>query len=133
MKKLTELNPQWIGYQRTPEHGEGLSLECPSCGPTHTLAAYFSNPIDDGAPAPGVSNWKRTDSTFENITVEPSMHYPCFHGWIEDGLVFHQAESPIVVMMQTPEGIRPVALSPKQAREVCTAVLAKVAEMTAHL
>lgn len=129
-KLLIELNPRWIGSYRTPEHGEGFAFDCPNCGPNHTLAAYFKNPLDGGVATPGSGQWQRTGSNFDEITVEPSMEYPCFHGWVENGIVFQQTESPLVVPVETPQGLKLVALSPNQARNVCHQVLKTVEQLT---
>jgi hypothetical protein len=131
-KLLLDLGPQWIGVIRTPEHGEGIALACPKCGPEHTLAAYFSNPLDGGVAAPSSSHWKRTGETFDDLTIEPSIQYPhCgFHGWIENGLVFDYTESPMTLPVQMGTDIGLVALSPKQTRDICTKMLATVEALT---
>jgi hypothetical protein len=129
MKKLRDLNPEWVGQLR-PNSGEGISLDCPVCGPTHRLVAYFSNPLDGKEPAPWGEKWKRTGSAFDVLLVEPSLDYEqCFHGWIEYGLVFQQSESPLVVPMQTDKGFKLVALSPNQALTLCGQVIQKVNDM----
>jgi hypothetical protein len=130
---LTDLNPQWIGYTRAPEHGEGISLTCPVCGPEHTLAAYFSNPLDGGPAAPSTALWKRTGEEFDGLTLEPSIQYShCgFHGWIEDGLVFTYEESPMTLPIQQAQNeIGLIALSPRQTREICTKILVTVEALT---
>jgi hypothetical protein len=129
-KILTQLTPQWIGVHRTPDHGEGVAFECPKCGPKHLIAAYFTNPLDGGPAVPESSKWSRSGSTFEDLTIEPSIQYPCFHGWVENGLVFDYSESPLTLPVQMGEGIGLAALSPNQARQVCSQVLAQVEEMT---
>lgn len=121
MKALTAFNPKWEGLTRTPEHGEGLTFDCPVCGPKHRLCAYFSNPLD-GKPAVAWQSpsWKRDGNDFSTLTLSPSIQYPCFHGWIEEGQVIDISESTMVVNMQRPDGsFGPVALSPKQVRDLC--------------
>ncbi|HEV7520135.1 MAG TPA: hypothetical protein VGP89_03485 [Candidatus Angelobacter sp.] len=129
-KLLLDLGPQWIGVTRTPEHGEGVALACPVCGPDHTLAVYFSNPLDGGAAAPASHQWTRSGTTFDELTVEPSIQYPCFHGWIENGLVFDYSESPMTLPVKVEDGIGLIALSPKQTRDICTKMLATVEALT---
>ena len=118
MKALTEFNPEWAGLLRTPEHGEGITLDCPVCGPRHRLCAYFSNPLDGQPPAAWQKpTWERYGNDFLTLTVSPSIQYPCFHGWIEDGQVIDVSESPLVVNMLRQDGsIGPVALSPRQVK-----------------
>jgi hypothetical protein len=118
MIPLINLNPKWIGLLR-PNSGEGLTLDCPKCGSTHRLAVYFSNPVDD-QPAALWQNptWKRTGNSFEAITIEPSIQYPCFHGWIEDGQVIDIGESPANAIAIINGEQRLVALSPKQYKEL---------------
>jgi hypothetical protein len=129
-KLLKKLNPKWAGITRAPEHGEGLALDCPSCGPSHQLAVYFKNPLDGGASFPGVSNWVRYGSSLEDLTVEPSLEYECFHGWIENGLVFYLSESPLIVPMNLDGKVKLVSLSPAQARSLCEETLARIKEIT---
>jgi hypothetical protein len=113
VKSLADLHPRWIGQLR-PESGEGISLDCPVCGPHHQLAAYFENPVDGIAPAPWGDKWKRTGESFHDLTVEPSINYPCFHGWIENGNVIDISESPAAVVMIVNGKQELVALSPLQ-------------------
>jgi hypothetical protein len=118
MIPLSNLNPKWIGLLR-PDSGEGLTLVCPICGPTHCLAIYFSNPLDNQPCAVWQNpTWKRTGDDFESITVEPSLQYPCFHGWIEDGQVIDISESPAKAMTIINGVQRIVVLSPKQFRDM---------------
>lgn len=116
MKRLIDLTPKWTGLLR-PNSGEGLTLECPACGPAHTLAVYFSNPVDGKPPAIWLKPseiWLRENDAFENLTVAPSIQYPCFHGWIEGGNVIDISESPATVLMVIAGKETLVALSPQQ-------------------
>lgn len=91
-------------------------LDCPVCQ-SHRLAVYFDNPIDS-KPSASWQNpkWKRKGVSFEDLTIEPSIQYPCFHGWIEDGNVIDISESKMCAVMVI-DGVRKlVALSPKQAK-----------------
>lgn len=127
MKKLTDLNPEWLGVLR-PKSGEQLQFDCPKCGPKHRLIAYFSNPLDGQPPAPWhdvEKIWKREGDTFEALTIAPSLQYPCFHGWVEHGLVFDISESPL--MVPTKKG--PAALSPNQAEQFAKQLLERVAAL----
>lgn len=113
-RPLTDFNPKWTGLLR-PKSGEGFEFDCPKCnarGVGHRLCVYFSNPLDGQPPAPWqIPMWTREGATFENLTVEPSIQYPCFHGWIEDGIVIDISESPLAFEFPG-KGI--VALSPRQ-------------------
>lgn len=115
MIALAKLNPVWAGLLR-PDSGEGMTLDCPQCGPTHRLCVYFSNPIDGKEAAPWQNPvWKRTGESFETITIEPSIQYPCFHGWIEEGQVINVTESRVKAWMVIDGERKLVALSPHQA------------------
>lgn len=124
MRPLTEFNPKWVGQLRSPEHGEGLAFDCPTCGPKHTLVAYFTNPIDGGPamPAPPNQRWTRSGEDFAKLTVKPSLDYPCWHGWVEGGQVIHVSEGRPVQLFnpETKEHLGSVALSPGQVRELET-------------
>lgn len=126
MKPLTDFKPDWIGLTRASEHGEGLTFACPICGPSHRLVVYFSNPIDGEPPASWQNpTWQREGDNFAIMTIAPSIQYPCFHGWIEDGQVIDVSESPLVVNMLRPDGVfGPVALSPKQLKAMTVIALA---------
>ena len=120
MVSLLDLNPKWRGLLR-PGSGDGITFDCPKCGPSHNLAVYFSNPVDGQDAAPWQNpQWKRTNDEFASLTVEPSLEYPCFHGWIEDGNVIDISESPARVLAIIDGVRRIVALSPKQFRELST-------------
>ncbi len=115
MIALTRCNPKWIGLLR-PNSGEGLTFDCPTCGPGHKLAIYFSNPVDGNSAASWQDpTWKREGETFDSLTVEPSIQYPCFHGWIEDGKIIDINESTTRTMILVNGVLKVVALSPKQA------------------
>lgn len=114
-KALIDLNPKWAGLLR-PKSGEGVELDCPVCGPTHRLCAYFSNPLDGQSSAPWQQpTWAREGETFPDLTLAPSIQYPCFHGWIERGQVIDISESPLVVNIP---GKGRVALSPLQVERM---------------
>lgn len=132
MKKLIDLRPEWLGVLRPgAKSGEGIGFDCPACGPKHRLAAYFSNPVDAGPPNGGNANWQRNGDRFDSLTVVPSLLYPCWHGWIEGGLVFSAEETPLQVpgvCVGHPES--PImSLSPNQAEFVARQVLERVAEL----
>lgn len=92
--RLTELDPKWTGVQGDqmqvpPRWGVGLSFNCP-CGGDHRIGVEFQNPLDGGRGRPGM--WIRTGSTFESLTVGPSIREAggggCgWHGFIRDGEV----------------------------------------------
>lgn len=115
MIPLTNLNPKWNGLLR-PDSGEGLSFDCPVCGPKHRLQVFFSNPLDGQSTASWQrQTWKRIGESFDALTIEPSIQYLCFHGWIEDGQVINISESTLSALMVVGGVQRLVALSPKQA------------------
>lgn len=135
MRKLKNLNPKWLGVMRT-DSGEGVQFDCPVCEPEkgHRIVAYFSNPIDGGPTIGGQPQvWKRSGGdgfNFGTLSIAPSLRYPCFHGWVEVGRVFTINESPIVVMGSVGNGqFGPLALSPVQAIEGCSAAIARARAM----
>jgi hypothetical protein len=91
MKLLSDLHPKWMGCLRPPEHGEGMSFDCPKCGPMHTLAVYFSDPLDG---KPGATwhraYWHREGDSFLTLTLVPSIQYPCWRSPLQSGA--HMAE-----------------------------------------
>jgi hypothetical protein len=127
---LTDLNPEWLGLLR-PESGEGISLDCPKCGSKHRLAAYFKNPIDGKEAAAWQKPiWERTGETFNALTLSPSLQYPCFHGWVENGKVFDIVETPMIVVDgELDKGGRPVALSPTQTIGYATQAILRAKQM----
>lgn len=127
MKNLVDLVPEFIGVTRPPAGGEGMTLVCPACGPKHILAVYFKNPVDGLAPAKWhEQTWMRHGEALGKITIEPSIKYPCWHGWIENGIVYDISEGLtvdkvilLVLGLMTPEQSAAipesqVALSPAQ-------------------
>lgn len=142
MKKLTDLNPKFIGVLR-PNSGEAIEFDCPACllrtpevskhyGP-HRLVACLAAPIDGKERASYLGTtradghvhqiWEREGSDFESLTLTPSIVYPCWHGWIEDGMVFDLAEATrtIVQVVVDNNGVvvgraGELVLSPRQAK-----------------
>jgi hypothetical protein len=141
MKRLTELNPEWVGVLR-PNSGEGLALDCPACGPDHRIAAHFKNPRDGGPIAAHFKNprdggpilyssmtWDLKDSrAFETVTISPSIVYPCWHGWIERGYAINQAEAPVTVLAMVGGETKLVSLSPLQCLDLAEQLTKVVAE-----
>lgn len=114
MIPLIQLNPEWSGLLR-PNSGESILLDCPNCGPKHRLCAYFSNPLDNQPCAPWQNpTWNRIGESFETLTLEPSIQYPCFHGWIEEGQVIDVRESKVHTWSMVDGRPQLVALSPRQ-------------------
>lgn len=118
MIPLANLHPQFTGFLR-PDSGEQLLFDCPACGPSHQLGICFTNPLD-GKPAamwPTATWWTREGDTFETLTltkstgVGPSIHYPCWHGWIEGGQVIGINEATHRAQLESGEI---AALSPMQ-------------------
>lgn len=114
MTPLAKLNPTWIGRLR-PNSGEGITFDCPTCGPKHRLVAYFKNPLD-GNPAADWPDtlWQRNGDDASHLTVTPSIDYPCWHGWIERGRVFADHETPLTVLLHIDGVPQLVRLSPEQ-------------------
>lgn len=132
MNRLTDLHPEFIGCLRPgPASGEGVTFDCPACGPKHRLVAYFSNPLDGQPPNGWTPKWERDGTEFSALTVGPSLQYGCWHGWVEGGMVWDVHESPLIVPGVTlgRRDIPFVSLSPKQAEELCRDVLDRVAKM----
>ena len=101
--KLTDLNPNWVGAggpgittrdgQPVPQqHGVGISFDCP-CGKCDVRChVYFENPLGGSATLDSTVLWKRDGSTFETMTLNPSIHRVkppgCgWHGWVKQGQV----------------------------------------------
>lgn len=96
--KLTDLDPHWFVTSEghaAGRTGMGVTFDCP-CKPgcPTRLGVWFSNPIDGGPPAPPECSpkprWQRTGSTFETLTLTPSIDAsggaePHWHGFITNG------------------------------------------------
>jgi hypothetical protein len=86
MAKLVDLHPRWIieglGKHRT---GLGVSFDCPHCSSTR-IHVFFAAPLDGGPPMPDVLLWNNQGTTFETLTLLPSIdqrgHY---HGYLTNG------------------------------------------------
>jgi hypothetical protein len=129
MRKLTDLDARLIGYAR-PQSGEGVSFTCPVCGPRHSITAFFKNPVDGGAPAPAdLALWTREGDALEQLSIDPSIKFPCFHGWVNEGKVFEMREAPIMVMCKCTGRPQLVALSPLQTLKICGEAIAKAKEL----
>ncbi len=77
--KLVDLDPQWVGTG-------GISMNCP-CGCGRPLYVSFKNALD-GSPA-YERGWKREGTTFETLTLHPSIRRMdgCkWHGYITAGV-----------------------------------------------
>jgi hypothetical protein len=123
MKPLSNFNPRWTGLLRK-DSGEGVAFDCPACGPSHTLVAYFENPLDELEPAPWQNpKWHREGGSFFALTVKPSIEYPCWHGWVERGYVIDISESPLTLW--SPSKKKNVAMSPLQLIEFGQSLIAK--------
>lgn len=127
---LLDLNPEWCGLTKKPEHGEGISFDCPTCGPKHRLIAFFSNPLD-GEPLVEWQKprWERIGERFESITIKPSIQYSCFHGWVENGRVFLASQAPLHVIGTVNGQAKVIQLSPMQCLEMLPAVMERAKQM----
>ncbi len=105
--RLTDLNPRWVGYggegtynadmSPIPErHRIGVTFDCP-CG-THgedaqweRVGIEFTNPEDGQGPIRSDGHtWEREGTTFETLTLKPSILRVggCgWHGWVTNGEV----------------------------------------------
>jgi hypothetical protein len=100
--KLLDLNPAWYSVitesagSMVRREGMGLIFDCPCCvaagkrvGEREILSVPFANPIDGGPPAETrKAFWQRTGTTFEDLTLSPSVDASGFghwHGWIQNG------------------------------------------------
>lgn len=103
--KLTDLNPKWLfsggphildkNHNPVPQRdGIGVTFDCP-CGCGLRRVVEFENPLD-GKPVradhPGPL-WKREGTTFESLTLSPSILSDkekggCgWHGFVKNGEV----------------------------------------------
>lgn len=103
--KLTDLNPGWINSggpgifnadmtPATPRKGIGIIFDCPcgKCDEYHRLFLAFTNPLDGSVAVrdKGEPTWERSGTTFEMLTISPSINRVggCgWHGWIRNGQV----------------------------------------------
>jgi hypothetical protein len=136
--KLTELHPRWLGLTR-PDSGEQVEFDCPACGPSHRLIVMLSNPLDGKPGAPWLGKlvkgldgqekitpvWQRYGAEFDTLTLVPSVVFPCWHGWVEDGQVIDVTEATHmlvqVVFTAAKEQVsdaKVIALSPRQVQEL---------------
>jgi len=105
--RLTDLDPNWLGAggegiysadgSPVPERlGVGISFDCP-CGKHGDRAEYeriaieFTNPLDGKGPyRKDGHTWEREGTTFETLTLKPSILRVggCgWHGWVTNGEV----------------------------------------------
>lgn len=98
--KLTELEPRWgigatcirdgVVLQDPDRHGMAITFQCPHCKKIR-LAIWFANPIDGKPPTDNAVNlWQRTGTSFEDLTLTPSIdasHFGHWHGFITNGLI----------------------------------------------
>lgn len=101
MKRLVDLNPQWLGAGGEGVRGvDGKSIprreatsilfDCP-CGCEHQVCVPFANPADGLGPTYPGHGWTRSGDTFETLTLTPSIQrvFPnrCWHGFVTNGEV----------------------------------------------
>ena len=83
--KLSDLNPVFVGAggegisnaDGSPvpaRFGIGIILDCPcgKCTEYEQLFVPFANPLD-GGPQTGSQGWQRTGTTFDDLTLTPSI------------------------------------------------------------
>lgn len=105
MLKLVDLHPIFVGAggqgissadgtPAKPRDGVGIMFDCP-CGKCedNPCLLLFRNPLDGGPPVgdPGHASWQREGTTFETLTLQPSvLRNPArggcgWHGYITNG------------------------------------------------
>jgi hypothetical protein len=98
--KLTELNPRWaidadivVGGGQVVHNahrtGMAITFDCPHCR-TVRLAVFFANPVDAGLPSDDHRLWHRSGTTFEDLSLTPSIDASesgHWHGYITNGKV----------------------------------------------
>ncbi len=97
---LKDLDPGW---ETIDGRVVGVLFQCPHCRGQHVLC-YFANPPDGGPPIdpsvdPGIFRWRRTGTTFDDLTLSPSVdgsRNGHWHGWLENGLCTDDAGAPCV-------------------------------------
>lgn len=92
--RLAELRPKFFGDP--PRRGLGVNFDCPHCASLspderQTISIPFANPLDGGPPVDERLAWQRTGSTFEDLTLTPSIDFRhaggAWHGFITNGEV----------------------------------------------
>lgn len=103
--KLVDLHPQFVdhggpgtkradGTEYPLRKGIGVMFDCP-CGCENMCYVPFKNPIDGGPmdEEPHKSAWLRSGTTFETLSLSPSIHRTpalggCgWHGFVTNGEV----------------------------------------------
>lgn len=88
-RRLVELNPRWI----ETHDGEvvGFCCDCPcgspDCGPVRvpTKSNWLEKPVTARSLEIG---WALTGTSFENVTLSPSLHYvEHWHGYLRNGVL----------------------------------------------
>lgn len=84
-KRLVDLHPTWfvsswkdaqgLLHESTGRNGMGIIFDCPVCGSEYCFVGIsFENPVDGLPPGQGDRNlWKREGTTFEELTLTPSI------------------------------------------------------------
>ncbi len=99
--RLVDLNPGWLshggeGYTNAagepiPERERiGVTCDCPCGGVCGQRPAWlFTNPVD-GGPALEGTTWTRTGTTFETLSLDPSLQRMggcSWHGHLKNGVL----------------------------------------------
>lgn len=121
--KLTELEPRWItapdpqarsmGKSDSFQTAQGIRFLCPKClldkkaGKenvcAHCIVIWFANRNVPDSYFPGPYRWNAIGSSFEDLTLSPSIDLTprpqqipegapkgcCWHGWIQNGFATH--------------------------------------------
>ena len=101
MKRLIDLNPEWVGAggegvrnaDGSPvprREAVGIHFDCP-CGCAHPVFVSFANPADGLGQVGTAPGWQRSGEKFETLTLTPSiqrvMPTACWHGFVTNGEV----------------------------------------------
>lgn len=86
--KLVNLHPAWTsaGFGGTARPRAGIYFDCPGLccsgtGSPQRIHVPFRNPDDDGPEIAGEPRWQRIGTTFETLTLTPSVDASKFGHW----------------------------------------------------
>ena len=93
-RPLRELQGEIVSFKGRPNRDDILLFQCPCCASGHMIAVPWMPPAIHTSGC----IWKKTGSTIEDITIEPSINCDVpdpdgtpsdckFHGWVKSGKV----------------------------------------------
>ena len=78
--------PGALGKAEGMADAQGILFLCPACvnKDGHSLLVWFA---DRGVPAEALPapRWKATGTTFEDLSLSPSVNAGCWHGFVTNG------------------------------------------------